>query len=293
MRLALILTALAISLWALSFTFIKIALAEMSPPVLIVLRFALGGLALGLVAWRRGDLKKLSRRDLPALALLGTVGIGLQQVLQVSGQVYAEAGTAAFLASTAPAFLVVLARVFLKERLGHLQLAGVLLATLGAAWVSTGGRLDFLSSGGMQHWGNLLVLLSAVGWAVFTLLNRVVVLDRPPLLVTTGMLVIGLLFLLPWFLAVEGWQELPAISPGGWGAVGFVGLFSTALAYWLYAEALKRAPASRLAAIQNIEPVIGVAAAAAILGEAVTGALVVGGVLILAGVSLSERGPDT
>jgi drug/metabolite transporter (DMT)-like permease len=286
---ALFLTALAITFWALSFTFIKIALGEMSPPTLIVLRFALGALVLGAAAWLRGDLQRLRRSDLLPLAALGSLGIGLQQVLQVSGQVYSSAGVAAFLASTAPAFLVILAAVFLRERLGRLQFAGVLLATLGAAVVSTGGAWDFSSRDRLELLGNGLVLLSAAAWAVFTILNRVVVRGRPPLLVSSGMLAFGCLFMLPWFAAVQGWRELPGLSASAWGSVAFTGLFSTALAYLLYAQALKLAPASRLAAIQNIEPPIGVAAAALILGEPLTWALLAGGAAILAGVYLAER----
>lgn len=286
---ALLLTALAIAFWALSFTFIKIALGEMSPPTLIVLRFAFGTLLLGGAAWLRGDLRRLKRSDLPALALLGSLGIGLQQVLQVSGQVYASAGTAAFLASTAPAFLVIFAALFLRERLGRLQLLGVLLATLGAGFISTGGSLDFSARDRLELLGNFLVLLSAAAWASFTILNRVVVQGRPPLLVSAGMLAFGCLFMLPWFAAVQGWRELPSLSLPAWGAVAFTGLFSTALAYLLYAQALQLAPASRLAAIQNIEPLIGMAAAALILSEPVTDALLAGGAAILAGVYLAER----
>lgn len=283
-------TASAITLWAVSFTFIKIALRDVSPVTLIVLRFGMGSLILVGVSAVRGDFAHLRWADLPRLALLGAVGVTLQQILQVSGQVYADAGVAAFLASTAPAFLVALAALFLREKLRAWQVLGVILATLGAGIVSTGGDWSALLQGRLENPGNLLVLLSSLVWALFTILNRYIVQDRPPVLVTTAMMAFGFLFTLPLFAAQGGWRELPWISPAGWGSILYLGILSTAIAYLLYGHALKLAPASRLAAVQNIEPLIAVAAAAAILSEPITAALLVGGAAIVAGVYLAERG---
>jgi drug/metabolite transporter (DMT)-like permease len=288
-RLAVLETALAICLWALSFIYIKIALREMSPSTLIVIRFALGSSILFAVAARRGDLRWLKLKDLPPLILLGAVGVTLQQILQVSGQVHADAGVAAFLASTAPAFLVLMAGLFLRERLSWSQVSGVFLATMGAAVVSVGGNFQLILQGRLANPGNFLVLLSAVVWALFSIMNRKIMQGRPPVLVAAGMMTFGWLFTLPFFFVVRGWQELAVVSPAGWGAVLYVSVFSTALAYLLYGHALKHAPASRLAAIQNIEPLIAVAAAVLILGEQVGLALLLGGGAIISGVYLAER----
>ena len=100
-RLALTETAAAISLWALSFVWIKIALRDMSPVTLIVLRYVLGSAILLMAAFWRGELRQMQRNDLKAMLLLGLVGIVLQQFLQVSGQVTADASVAAFLAQEA------------------------------------------------------------------------------------------------------------------------------------------------------------------------------------------------
>jgi drug/metabolite transporter (DMT)-like permease len=282
-------TAAAITLWALSFSFIKIALQEVSPATLIVLRFAVGGMILLVAAWMRGELRHLNKGDLAAMALLGSFGITLQQLLQVSGQAWAEASAAAFLASTAPAFLVILASVFLKEPVRPWQAAGVIMATSGAAIVATGGRLALAGGDGLQNMGNLLVLLSAIAWAFFTILNRRVVVGRPPISVSAGMMIFGFLFMLPLFVFQRGWQEIPGISLTGWGAILYTAVLSSALAFLLYAHALKLAPASRLAAIQNIEPLIAAGAAVLILNETITWPLAAGGLAIVFGVYLAER----
>ena len=288
--LAILEAVLAITLWAVSFVFMKIALREISAATMIAIRFAMGAALVGLAAWRKGDFARLRRADMPRLALLGFVGITLQQLLQVSGQATSDASVAAFLASTAPAFTVALAALVLREKPGLWQIFGVALATVGAVVVSTGGDVAALARGQFGAPGNLLVLLSAVVWAAFTILNKHVVQDRPSTLVTAGMFFFGWLFALPFFVAQEGWREIPNLSLAGWGAVLYVGLLATAVAYLINSHALKHIPASRVAVIQNLEAIIAVAAAALFLQEQVTGAMLLGGAAIIAGVYLAERG---
>jgi drug/metabolite transporter (DMT)-like permease len=116
--------------------------------------------------------------------------------------------------------------------------------------------------------------------------------NRPPTLIAAGMLLFGWLFSLPFFIVQKGWQEISGISISGWGAVIIVGVFSTAVTYLLYSHALKLAPASRLAAIQNIEPLIATIAAVLILSEKLSSSLVWGGITILIGVFLAERSAE-
>jgi drug/metabolite transporter (DMT)-like permease len=288
-QLALLETTLAIAFWGLSFVLIKVALGEISPVTLIVLRFLIGALVLGLVSLIRGDFSKLQASHLPPMVLLGVVGVSLQQMLQVSGQVSANAGTAAFLASTAPAFIVLFGSIFLRERLRSWQVLGVVFATLGAGVVSSGGQINLLLHNRAEISGSILVFLSAIVWAAYSILNRYTVKNRPPSLMAAGMMVFGCLILLPVFVAQRGWLELAHLSASVWIAVGLLGLVCTAAAYLLYTHALKLAPASRLAAIQAIEPLIAIFAAGLVLSEVLTPALGLGGAAILLGVYLAER----
>jgi drug/metabolite transporter (DMT)-like permease len=282
---------LAIVIWGVSFIFVKIALRELSAVTLIVLRFAMGALVVGLFAWQRGDFARLTRGDLPQLALIGAVAITLQQLLQVSGQVTADASVAAFLASTAPAFTVILAAVWLHERLRPWQIVGVGLASLGGIIVATGGDLIALSTGQTLRTlpGNVLILLSSMVWAVFMVLSKRALRDRPAALVTSGIFFFGMLFTLPLLLIEQSWSEIPRLSPGGWGAMLYVGVLSTAVAYLLNSRALKHISAARVAVIQNVEPLSAVAAAVLILNESTSWTMVLGGGAILGGVYLAER----
>ena len=106
----------------------------------------------------------------------------------------------------------------------------------------------------------------------------------------TGMMFTGWMICLPIFFVQRGWQEIPGISLTGWAALLFTGIMSTAASFLLYTHALKQAPASRLAAIQNVEPLIATVTAMLVLGERVSWAFMLGGAAIFLGVLLAERG---
>jgi drug/metabolite transporter (DMT)-like permease len=289
--LALIEATLAIIIWGISFIFMKIVLREISAVTLIVLRYALGALCVLPFAWWRGDFSRFSAADVPGLAGAGALGITLQQLLQVSGQVSADASVAAFLAATAPAFTVLLAAGWLHERLHPRQIIGVILASLGGIAVAIGGDWLALIQGHAEKtlFGNVLILLSAIVWAIFIILSKRMVQHRPAALVTSGMFFFGLFFTLPVFFAQQGWLEIPRLSPGGWGATLYVGILSTAVAYLLNSHALKVISAARVAVIQNLEPLVAVAGAALVLNESMSWAMLLGGAAILSGVYLAER----
>jgi drug/metabolite transporter (DMT)-like permease len=99
----------------------------------------------------------------------------------------------------------------------------------------------------------------------------------------------GCLFSLPVFIAQQGWKELVHVSAGEWGALAYLAVLSTALAYVLYLHALSLAPASHTTAVQNLEPLAATAAGILILHEPLTLNLVIGGAAILIGTSLVQR----
>ncbi len=289
---------LAIVLWGVSFISIKIALEEISPVTMITIRYTIGAAIIGAFAAARREWKQITRRDLLALAMVGFVGIGLQQLLQVAGQMLAPASIAGLLAATAPAFTLILASIFLGEKQTWLQAAGVGLALAGSAIVITNGQLSdiqsFFTTGdaifsGSELQGSLLVLASALVWALFIIFNRKVVQDKPAMIVTAAMFSFGTLFVLPLFILLRGWQEFADISPRGWSAILFTALLCTAAAYLLNTHALKHVPASRVAVIQMLEPLVVVVTAVLVLGETISTPVAIGASAILVGIFLAQK----
>lgn len=264
-------------------------------PILVKLALAAGARIWPVVAWRfligaallwifvgaaRRPLP--ARRRLPALAGLGLVYAGNATAFLVGLQ-YVPAATAILLFFTYPALVVLLAAVFLGERLTGRRLTAVALAVGGCA----------LTAGAGLHGGSpagILLILVSVGFvSSFILASRPVLRDLPALGATAVLLaatagVTTAAALLTGGLAPGGDDSVPAL-------LGLLGLVATALPVTLFLAGIQRVGAGRAAILSTVEPALTVVLAALVLGEPISTGQLVGGGLIVAGVAWlrSER----
>ncbi len=280
-------------IWGASFVATKAALSEIHPVTLIVLRFALGLGVLILAVWQARTFRRITRRDLFLLAVLGTLAIAVHQGLQATGLLFTSASNMAWLVAMQPVFTAILAWLFLAEVFGIVKIAGLVIAFAGAILVVTKGVFspDALRLPGTL--GDLLALASALNWTIFSVASKPMLRRLPPSLMMAYVMGIGWLIVLPFFVAAQGWHDLSRLTPTGWGAVAFLGIFCSGIAYIFWYDALAHIDASQVAAFIYLEPFVTVVVAAIVLHEAFTPISIIGGVLILLGVALVNRAPTT
>lgn len=280
---------LAVVFWGLSFVATKAALRELSPVTLITTRFGLGvALLLALLRARQVPLLP-PRAAWRALALMGFVGVFVHQLLQSFALTMTGAINAGWLIGLTPLWSAALAAWLLRERFPPAKVAGLALGFAGAALVVTGGRLGAARLALPATKGDLLILVSTLNWAVYTVLGHPVLKRLGATRATAGALLFGWLMLLPLFLARAGWREYAHLSAPGWGAVLFLGIACSGLGYLFWYGALEKVPASAVSALLYLEPLVTLGAGVVLLGEAVHPTTVAGGVMVLAGVFLVER----
>jgi drug/metabolite transporter (DMT)-like permease len=281
----------AIVLWGISFVATKSALRELSPVTLVTTRFGMGAaLLLALVLARRLPLV-LQAADVARLLLAGFIGIFVHQLLQSYALTMTTAVRTGWLIGLIPIWSALLAALFQRERFGPMKVAGLALGFAGALLVVTRGRLDGGTLTLPTTRGDLLILASTLNWAIYTALGRTVMSRLGSLRATAGAMLAGWLMLMPLFVRGALWRELATLSPGGWGALLFLGLGCSGAAYLLWYGALERIETARVAAFLYLEPLVTLAAAVAWLGESVGLMTVIGGLTVLAGVALVQRAP--
>lgn len=279
----------AVIAWGASFIATKIALRDISPVTLVWLRFGLGVMILGFVVLIRQQAAIPRRKELGYFALLGFLGITFHQWLQSTGLQTSYASTTAWIIATTPVFMALLGWLVLKEKLRWAQIMGIGLAALGVLLVVSQGNMVGILDGSFGAPGDILILISSLNWAVFSVLSRRGLAKNPATRMMFFVMMAGWLFTSLLFFTGPGLGEINNLTPAGWGGVLFLGVFCSGLAYIAWYDALQAVPASQVGVFLYLEPLVAVIVAGILLGEALLWASLAGGVTILLGVGLVNR----
>jgi len=279
----------AVVVWGASFIATKVALQDVSPVTVVWLRFSMGVLILGAAVAMRGEFALPRRSEWAYFALLGFLGITFHQWLQSNGLQTSEAGTTAWIVATTPVFMAMLGRFILKERLDWLKTLGIFLAFAGVLLVVSKGNLSSVSVGRFGAPGDKLILVSAVNWAVFSVLSRRGLKAYPAGLMMFYVMTLGWLFTSLLFFAGGNIAEVSGLTFNGWLGIAFLGVFCSGLAYIAWYDALQALSAAQTGVFLYIEPLVAVVVAFFVLGEPVTLVSLLGGGVILFGVWLVNR----
>ena len=279
----------AVLVWGASFVAIKIVLKYVPPITLVWMRFAVGVVILGAAVGLRHQFSLPKPKDWLYFALLGFLGITFHQWLQSTGLVTSQATTTGWIVASMPIFIAILGWLILKEKLNWLQALGIILAAFGVLLVVTHGNLGSLVSGKFGTPGDILILISAPNWAVFTILSRRGLKTYPAALMMFYVMAFGWMFSSVLFVAGRGWESIHNIATEGWIALGFLGILCSGVAYIFWYDALKVLPVAQVGTYLYIEPVVTVIVSFLLLNEKITLAGILGGVVILLGVWLVNQ----
>lgn len=281
----------AVVVWGGTFVATKVALKDIQPATIVFLRFAMGVMILAAGVQLRGQWQKLNLRDSLSLVGLGFLGISFHQWLQSTGMQTSAASTTAWIVTTAPVFIAILGWIVLHEKVGKIQIAGTLLAAVGVLLVITRGDFHVAAIGHIGTVGDFLILISAVNWAVFSVLSRKILLRLPASLMMFYVMLFGFGFSSILFLVQTGVQDIANLTSNSWMAILILGIFGSGLAYIAWYDALQNLPANQAGVFLYIEPLVTMLLALIILGEPVTWASLLGGAVIITGVWMVNRKP--
>jgi drug/metabolite transporter (DMT)-like permease len=279
-------------IWGGTFIAGHIVSNALPPLTAASIRFSIAAALLLVLAWKReGGLPKLSMQQLGATAALGLTGIFMYNFFFFSALGKMEASRSALFIAMNPIVTALAAAAVLGERLNWKKWAGIGIAFVGAAVLITRGEPlaalhDIRQSIGV---GELMMLGAASCWAAYTLVGRAALKGLSPIAATTYASLWGLGFLL-----ISAARELPGVAWTSlgwqvWASVTYLGAFGTVVAFVWWYEGVKAIGSARTAVFNNLVPVFGVSLAALMLGEQVMASMIAGGLLVAAGVTITNR----
>ena len=276
----------AASLWGTLGLFAKILYAQgVSFESLVAVRASVGWAAvlLFVLATGRANSLRVSGRDLASLVPLGLVGIGFFYLLYFYTVRESTIGTAAILLYSSPAFVVVLARLFLKEALNGAKVIALLL-TIGGVFLVAGAY----DPANLEVSPKVLLagLLSGLTYGLYSIFGRPVAGRLPPSVILSYALFVGAALLVVAALPTLG--TLAGLPAGSYALLVMLAVVHTTLGFALYTFGLGRLGAGRAAIVATVEPVVAGALGTVLLGEDLTFPKVVGALLVISGAALTQ-----
>jgi drug/metabolite transporter (DMT)-like permease len=276
-------------IWGVNFSVVKYGTTLVDPLAYNGLRVVLAAvLLMSIIAVGKSVFP--SRRDMVALTALGVLGNGIYQYFFVEGIARTSASDAALVVAASPAFIAIISRLRGVERTGAKGIIGILLSIVGIGLVVLGSTQDpgGEGSGASSLLGDLLVLVGSLAWAIYTVLLKPYTERVSGIQISAFTMVGGAisLMLVAWpAVAHANWSRMPVT---GWAAVFYSGVFALVIAYLFYYRGVRVIGPTRTAMYSNLQPVIAVLVAWAMLGETPTVWQGVGTVSIMAGLVMTR-----
>jgi len=263
-------------LWGLTVPLSKLALDWLGPAWLTVGRFAVAAPLLAIVARRR-----LRSAITPTVGAWGALGCGAVVLVQNAGIERTSVSHAALIVGVAPVLVAGITAAAGRGASGPVAWLGFALALSGVGLVAKGG------GGSAAAGGDALVLLSVTLSAVAISVQPRLLAGRDPIAVTAVQLGAGALLALPAALAREGLPPAPPASGWALPAALLVSSAGTLLPFALFAYGQARVSPELAGAFMNLEPLVGAMAGAAAFGDKFGPAQLAGGLVLVAGITLS------
>ncbi|WP_026560104.1 DMT family transporter [Bacillus sp. J37] len=273
---------MSITFWGVSFVSTKAVLDKLDPFTLLVIRFGIGAVFLCILLLILNEKLTINITYIPHLIVLGILGVFIHQVIQASALLTIDASSAGWMISLSPIFTVILSMIFLHEKMTLFKAIGMIMALFGVFLVTTAGSEQTFEP--VLNIGYLLMLLSTLNWAIYSVLLKKLSIPLSPLVITFYMSTIGFILTFPFLIRNKGWESLSHLQTGEWAHLFFLGIFVSGVAYWYWAKALHVLEATQVSVFLYLEPLATLIAAVVLLHEKIILISVIGGIIIIIGV---------
>lgn len=275
---------ITILIWGVTFISTKVLLTSFTPIEILFIRFFIGYIALWLVYPHRLYIEK---KQEGYFFLAGVCGVTLYYLLENIALTYTTASNVGVIVSIAPFFTAVFAWLFLHEKRPSISFfIGFLLAMAGIAYISFGGQAIEL-----HPMGDILTILAAIIWAIYSLLTKKISLYNYNIIQTTrrtffyGLLcMLPVLFIMDTKFSYHSFMDTTMIAN-----LLFLGFGASALCFVTWNYAVKVIGAVKTSVYIYLVPVITTTASMIFLKEELTFSLCIGIVLTMMGLFISNR----
>lgn len=276
---------LAASIWGGMYVVSKVVLQVIAPLELVWLRFVVALVFLTGMGVLTRQSWRIRRQDIGLVLAIGVIGYAASIWAQFLGTKLSSAQMGSLITAATPAFMVVFARLLLGERITGKKALSVALATFGVLLIVGLGNVS-----PSYRLGGLVLGMAALTWALMSVLVKRIPAGYSLIVVTTYAMLVATVIITPFTLPhMDTVIHAVLARPVLWAGVLYLGIVSTAGAFFLWNKGLQMVDAATGGLYFFFQPLVGTLLGWLLLGEQVGLAFWAGAGLILAGVMLVIR----
>ncbi|NOU91948.1 EamA family transporter [Paenibacillus sp. LMG 31456] len=277
--------SLAASIWGGMYVVVKHVVDFVPPLELVWIRYVIAIFALLIIGVVTKQSWRIEKRDLLLIIMIGLIGNTISIITQEVGTMLSTAQMGAIITSTTPAFMVLFARIILKEKITFKKATSIILATIGVAIIVGNAGIDpSLQLGGVS------LLIAALTWGLMSVLIKRVPEQYSQIVVTCYTTLVAIVLLTPFTISRLPELDVQAMMhPSIWGGLLYLGVISTACAFLLWNRGLQMLNASSGGLFFFLQPIVGTFLGWVLLGEQIGLSFWIGTILIFIGVLLAIR----
>lgn len=273
---------LCTAIWGSTFAVCKLALEELPPIEMVVLRFAISLIVVSPVVIRQFRTISVHWKT---LALIGFIGVTAPYALQNWALSMTSATTAGLIMASIPAMTTVFSVMLLKEPVDARRWVGILVSVTGVVILVLAAQSS--SQGADTVMGNMLQVFCAASWGLYTVLSKKAISSgTPDSVIAAGSLLTGLIFCAPLAALEMSTRAWAMPSATAWLQLVYLGSLAGAGTFVLWNFGLRAFDASEASVLESLVPVWSAIGAIVLLGEGLMpyhlagGALATGGILV-------------
>ncbi|MBD1381763.1 DMT family transporter [Metabacillus arenae] len=277
--------SLAASIWGGMYVVVKFVVDFVPPLELVWFRYIIAFLALLIIGVVTKQSWRIEKRDWLLIFIIGLIGNTISIVTQEVGTMLSTAQMGAIITSTTPAFLVVFARIILKEKITFKKAISIILATIGVYIIVGEAQIDL-----SQQLGGVTLLIAALTWSLMSVLIKRVPEHYSQMVVTSYAILVAIALLTPFTISRLSELDFQVMMhPSIWGGLLYLGVISTACAFLLWNRGLQMLNASSGGLFFFFQPIVGTFLGWLLLGEQIGLSFWIGTIFIFIGVLLVIR----
>lgn len=257
------------------------------PPTLVLLFRSLFAsiMFVILLFLRKQNIFAIKKQDFPRFLILGVLNIPLNQFLFFVSIKLTTAPNVALAYALSPIFILIIATIFLKEKVTIRKIFGIVIAFLGIGLILTEKGLSLKSE---YFLGNILALVASISWALYSTYGKPLIREYGSIFTTAVAMFFGFILYLPISFALGDFNDIEMVKSIHWLQIIYLAVMTSGLAYLLWYYALKRLPASNVGVFNNLQPVFTTILSMIFFGQVLTGIYLIGGTMVIIGVILAQ-----